>query len=125
MPNSRLPGPTIRRRGLILLLTVGLTFWLGVAIGGARHTVNPVQRKLWFSAQVCAGCHTFAALAIGGDRATQPSEGAAVGHWRSIDIGVHYTGVAGLLNLLIILDAIGRADGAGRKPKRQPAGAKS
>ena len=27
-----------------------------------------------------------------------------------IDVGVHYTGVAGLLNLLVILDAIGRAE---------------
>ncbi len=118
-----------RQRGLILLITVTITFWLGIAIGGARSTIDPVQRKLWFSAQLCAGGHTFAALAIGGDRTVPLDESDAVSipHWRSADIGIHYCGVAGLLNLLIILDAIARADGTDpkRRTKTQPSGAGS
>ena len=49
------------------------------------------------------------------------------GHWLPADVGVHYTGVAGLLNLLVILDAVARADrgGAARRQPQQPAAAAS
>lgn len=112
-----------RKRGVILLVTIAVTFWMGIAIGGAPGTVNPTERKLWFTAELCAGCHTFAALAIGGDRTAPRDDAAVIPHWRSTDIGIHYAGVAGLLNLLIILDAIARAEGDDpNKRQARPAG---
>ena len=51
------------------------------------------------------------------DRAGAPNP---VGHWLTTDIGVHYTGVAGLLTLLVILDAIGRADRPGPNGRGKP-----
>jgi hypothetical protein len=108
-----------RGRGLVLLVAITATFWSGVAIGGVRETVDPQKRKLWFTAQLCTGGQTIAALALHRslDRAGAPNP---AGHWLTTDIGVHYTGVAGLLNLLVILDAIGRADRPGPNGRGKP-----
>lgn len=113
-----------RTRGLILMVTITATFWSGVAIGGVAGTVNPDTRKLWFVAQLCTGGNTLAAASLTSRVMAKlpPSRSAPyLGHWSAVDIGVHYTGVAGLLNLLVILDAIARADapGTGRRNKRK------
>ena len=102
-----------RGRGIVLLATITVTFWTGVAIGGVRATVDPQERKLWFVAQIGTGGNTVVALAL--HRRVElhlpPTERSGpVAHWLSADVGVHYTGIAGLLNLLVILDAIVRAD---------------
>jgi len=111
-----------RGRGLVFFVTITATFWTGVAIGGVQNTVDPQKRKLWFVAQLFTGGNTVTAYALN-RRVSQSfvragSTGVA-GHWLSGDIGIHYTGVAGLLNLLVILDAVGRADPtAGRQRVR-------
>jgi TM2 domain-containing membrane protein YozV len=116
-----------RTRGLILLVTVTVTFWSGVAIGGVRSTVDPRERRLWFVAQICTGGNTMAAVMLRQriERTLSPEELAGPGgHWLPADVGVHYTGVAGLLNLLVILDVVARADRNGslrRHPQRVPA----
>ena len=43
-----------RVRGLIYLITITVTFWGGIAIGGVRDTVDPQARTTWFLAQTCA-----------------------------------------------------------------------
>jgi len=116
-----------RTRGIILLATITVTFWTGVAIGGVRNTVDPQEHRLWFTAQVCAGGHTLAAYAWH-QQVTPPRPHGAppsppTGHWSSADIGTHYTGVAGLLSILIIIDAVARAD-SGRKPPDRRGGRK-
>ena len=114
-----------RGRGLVFLVTISATFWSGVAIGGVRSTVDPQERKLWFMAQLCTGGNTLSAWALnqritlGHARAGEPTQQS---HWMQADVGVHYTGVAGLLNLLIILDAIARAEpSAALRRERRPA----
>ena len=110
-----------RGRGLIFLVAIMLTFWGGILIGGVRGTVDPTHRKLWFMAQLCTGSNTLLALAW--HHATSPADQASsnsttppyTGHWLGGEVGVHYTGVAGLLNLLVILDAILRADTVTRR----------
>lgn len=103
-----------RVRGMICLVTITVTFWTGVAIGGVQGTVDPRERTLWFMAQLCTGGNTLAAYGLHSFVEPRQSAGqrsaAALAHWLSSDVGVHYTGVAGLLNLLVILDALGRAD---------------
>ena len=96
-----------RGRGLIFLVTITTTFWAGIAIGGVRSTVDPSKRTLWFTAQACSGVNAFAAYAFHRSVATSKRP---LGPYLSSEPGVHYTGVAGLLNILVILDAIGRAD---------------
>ena len=117
-----------RIRGIICMATIVLTFWTGIAIGGVRGTVDPHERSLWFIAQLCTGANAGIAYVIRenissgdekADRAFVPPP------WVSSEIGVHYTGVAGLLNILVILDAMARAErnGAGKGlPKREPPG---
>jgi len=106
-----------RQRGLVLLIVIALTFWGGVAIGGIRGTVHPGQRPAWFVAQLCAGGHTLLAYGIhralpGGVSTLNPvtRDWPHAGHWGAVEIGVVYAAVAGLLNVLIILDALVRAD---------------
>ena len=102
-----------RARGLVLLVTITATFWTGVAIGSVQATVDPHERKLWFAAQLCTGANTLAAYALHNRVINDVREAAApavVPHWLSAEVGVHYTGVAGLLNLLVILDVLVRAD---------------
>jgi hypothetical protein len=108
-----------RGRGLVFLVTITATFWTGVAIGGVRGTVNPQERSLWFVAQLCTGINTAAAYGLNvaltpvntfQDKAAAPKY--VPPYWMSSEVGVHYTGVAGLLNLLVILDALARAEGS-------------
>lgn len=102
-----------RRRGLIFFVTISATFWTGVAVGGAGSTVYPEERKLWFAAQLFAGTETLVAYGLHSQvikNAPTYKGKPFLGHWASSEVGVHYTGVAGLLNLLVILDAIARAD---------------
>jgi hypothetical protein len=96
-----------RGRGLVFLVTITVTFWTGIAIGGVRNTVDPKERVLWFAAQLCTGGHALSAYAL--HEATKDPESSPGPHLSS-EVGVHYTGVAGLLNILVILDAIARAE---------------
>lgn len=106
-----------KKRGTILLIAITLTFWTGVAIGGVRGVIDHRVHKLWFAAQACTGGNTLTALGLHslvGFDAYDPRSPVPpyTGPWMSVDIGIHYAGVAGLLNLLVILDAIVRADPA-------------
>lgn len=97
-----------RTRGIVLLVVITVTFWTGVAIGGVQSTIKPTERRTWFLAQVCAGSHALAAYSWGRARAqSHPDERAG---FTEEDVAVIYTGVAGLLNILIILDALASAD---------------
>lgn len=107
-----------RRRGLIFLVTISATFWSGVAIGGVRGTVDPVSRRAWFMAELFNGGNTLAGLGFhrmlaASDNPHDPPPHP--GHWLAVEVGIHYAGVAGLLNLLVILDVIVRADPTARR----------
>lgn len=131
-----------RARAVTIMVALTLTFWCGVAIGGVKSTVDPVQNRLWFLAQICTGSHTIVA-AIWSSRLApvvykcpscdsllggKPHAGEVCGEcneavlslesathtrlafWPQSDIAIVYTGIAGLLNVLVILDAIARAE---------------
>lgn len=113
-----------RNRGLILLVTISLTFWSGVAIGGVGATVNPREQRLWFMAQSLTGGQALVAYTLSNREMAKSKVGNSVvlSHWLAADVGRHYSGVAGLLNLLVILDAIGRAEmprGSRRDPMEE------
>ena len=105
-----------RARAIVFFTAITLTFWGGVAIGGVRSTVDPDHRRMWFMAQVCAGGQSLVALAWAKRFNLEPdrySPYRAV--WPADDVAVVYTGVAGLLNLLVLLDALSRLDAAEAK----------
>ncbi len=103
-----------RSRAIILFVTIMMTYWTGVATGGVRYTVDPTGNTLWFVAQAGAGPQVLALFA-----ATARRDVPAV-PWPDSDIAVIYAGVAGLLNMLVILDAIGRASGIEPVPVEVP-----
>jgi len=101
-----------RHRAVILFTATTATFWAGVAVGGVRSTVTPKDNGLWIAAQLCMGPQALAALywgkSLAPKRKGEPDPYKAP--WPSSDIGVVYAGVAGLLNLLVILDALARVE---------------
>lgn len=111
-----------RAHALIAFVVITTTFWSGVAIGSVQGTVAPNARKLWFMAQICTGDNALAAVAlhyaVDADSYRSPKLNPKA-QWLSAEVGVHYTGVAGLLNLLLIIDAVVRADPSyrGSKPR--------
>lgn len=110
-----------RNRGIVILVTIAVTFWGGVAIGGVRTTVDPARKKLWFVAQISSGGHAIAAYLFGNQsrKGLSPQQ-LAHSRWNSAEVATVYTGVAGLLSVLAILDALVRAD-APRRRQDKPA----
>ena len=112
-------------RGAIFLAVITTTFWTGVAIGGVRSTVDPTRHRAWFVAELCTGGNTVAGLVLG-SRLPEPDPAKPspyLATWPADDVGIVYCGVAGLLNVLVILDAVARGGPvAGRKvrPRSPP-----
>ncbi len=101
-----------RGRGVILFAVIAGTFWGGVAIAGIRSTVQPRENGAWIAAQLCAGPQALAALHMSNRMKERPDEELHKAMWPAATIGVVYAGVAGLLNLLVIVDVLARAEGA-------------
>ncbi|MBN1488527.1 MAG: hypothetical protein JXA69_01300 [Phycisphaerae bacterium] len=99
-----------KARGIIILAVIAVTFWGGVAIGGVKTTIQPKERRAWFMAQMCTGAHAFAVLSLANRIPNKErwEYSEYVAYAPVDDIAVVYTGVAGLLNLLVILDVLGR-----------------
>lgn len=98
-----------RQRGLIILVTITVTFWGGVAIGGVRTTVDPQRQKLWFMAQICSGGNAIAAASWGEsarNEVNNDDSALAHSHWGSTEVALVYTGVAGLLNVLAVMNSL-------------------
>ena len=92
-----------RTRGIVFFVAITLAYWIGVAIGGAKSTVNYEANWAWFYfAEIFAGGYTLIALLI----AKLPS--ALPSYAKTLDLATIYTGVAGLLSFLVILDALAR-----------------
>jgi TM2 domain-containing membrane protein YozV len=106
-----------RARAVILFVTIGLTFWGGIALGGVKSTVDVQENQLWFIPQSFAGGHAIAAVAwsealpsMGPNQKNPPMDVLRrYRYWPDVDLGQVYTGVAGLLNLLCVLDVLARA----------------
>lgn len=109
-----------RARGVILCIVTSITFWAGVAVGGVRTTVAPTENGAWIAAQLCIGPQALVALAWGNQYRQRPDEKAFRAPWPASNISVVYAGIAGLLNLLIILDVVARSE-TGDAPTAEPA----
>jgi len=117
-----------KTRGIIFLVVITLTFCTGAAIGGVK-TISPTRvtykadririddekievRSWWFFGQILNGGYALTACAVG--KYSDPTNVDGVPRylaWPSGDVGSVYSGIAGLLNLLIIIDVLARAEG--------------
>jgi hypothetical protein len=125
-------------RGLVVGVTVILLFVGGLLIGGVRAVEAPpwenrripisfrgLAQQPWFAAQILTGPIGLGA-AVASNWASKPADGGGdaygpprgeVSHGRLNEIAVLYTAVAGLLNLMAMIDAAHRA------AQPEPAGA--
>ena len=116
-----------RARGLVVGVFILLLFAGGLLIGG-MHVVDaptglapPVLfQKPWFIGQIMAGPVTLAANYVANHWTMVYENGAKVvgvpmSHARVYEIGVLYTAVAGMLNLMAIIDASYRASNEGAR----------
>lgn len=101
-----------RTRGIIFFVTITITYWIGIFIGGALSTVNFRTNTAWFFGEAFAGGYTILALILGSLPGAQPS------YSKTLDLATIYTGVAGLLNIFVILDILTRA-GLAAEPKEE------
>jgi hypothetical protein len=87
-----------RRRAGVIFVTVLLTFLIGLYVGSIG-VIDPVGAKPWYAAQIMNSPVVFllGRISAGGD---YPVYG------RPNEIGQIYTSIAGLLNLLCIVNAI-------------------
>jgi len=90
-----------RNRALVVFLTITATFLIGLYVGSIG-VVDPVQARYWYAAQVMT---SPAVILIG--QITRHGQFPVYG--RPYEIGQIYTSIAGLLNLLCIINATYRA----------------
>ena len=91
-----------RERGIYIFVGVGSLFLLGIMLGSI-FMIDPSYSRPWFCAQILVGGPTLIATLAAG-----LGSGIADIYGRGVDLGQVYTGVAGLLNLMCILDALVR-----------------
>jgi hypothetical protein len=117
-----------RVRGIIVGVTIFALFLAGIVVGGIRimdppgwnsddqqqsiistfvdSPVGQLSDKPWYVGQILCGPVTVAASAVSIHLA---EGGVPSSHSRSWEIGALYTAVAGMLNLLVIIDSAYRA----------------
>jgi len=87
-----------KRRGVVIFVALVLTFIVGVYVGSVG-VVDPVHARPWYVAQIM---NTPLVMLLGRIGAT--GEYRVFG--RANEIGQIYTSIAGLLNLLCIVNAV-------------------
>ena len=87
-----------KKHAIIIFVTIALTFAAGLYIGSIG-VINPVGAKPWYVAQIM---NSPAVAALG--RITASGDYPVYG--RPSEIGQIYTSIAGLLNLLCIVNAV-------------------
>jgi hypothetical protein len=87
-----------KKHAIIIFVTIALTFAMGLYIGSIG-VINPVGAKPWYVAQIM---NSPAVAVIG--QLTRTGDYPVYG--RPNEIGQIYTSIAGLLNLLCIVNAV-------------------
>jgi hypothetical protein len=87
-----------RKRAAIVCVTIFVTFFLGLYVGSVG-VIDPVEAKLWYALQIMFS----PAVALLGYIA---AGGGFTVYGRCGEIGQIYTSIAGLLNLLCIVNSV-------------------
>ncbi|MHC4390011.1 MAG: DUF6677 family protein [Planctomycetota bacterium] len=94
------------RRGIEYFCAVTFTFAIGLAITKGA-CVSYDQHQFAFYFQVLTGIPAFVGLMVDGTRGGMPHDSIVA----VLDLGMLFTMIAGILNLLIAFDAFDRARG--------------
>jgi hypothetical protein len=142
-PSNSFPPPLVALAGWLIpgagywligqrvrAITVGVTilvlFTLGILIAGMRvvqapdmsgpgSTLQRVLQRPWFIGQVLSGPVGLISAYISEQLSQSPTYRAVEAKARLAEIGTLYTAVAGMLNLLTIIDASHRASSEARR----------
>lgn len=87
-----------RRRAIIICVTVIVMFLMGLYVGSVG-VIDPIKAKPWYAAQLMISPAVFWLGRLG-------ASGAYPVYGRPGEIGQIYTSIAGLLNLLCIVNAV-------------------
>ena len=112
------------RRGAVIFVTIGALFWSGVMVGGVL-TVDQHNARWWLAAQLLTGSHGLVGFHRQrevyrglerelGELPPSPIEldarlqekGIALNDNPGDNIARAYTGIAGMLNLLCVIDVL-------------------
>lgn len=104
-------------RGLayVFFIAITLPFWAGVAFGGAKTSFDPIGNRWLFVAEMCVSSYATIGWLLSMSIGTVPPERMTefVSYYPGADVAQTYLATAGLLNLLVILDAMTRAQTGG------------
>jgi len=105
-----------RKFALVFFLAISFPYLTGVAIGGVKTSVNASANKWLFLAELGVGGYTTGFSML--NRSIGPVKEADalkyISYYPASDVAQIYLAVAGLLNLLAILDALARAQTGGQ-----------
>lgn len=105
------------QRGLGIVCFVAITFpyFTGLAFGGVKDSVNPYTNKWLFLAEIGVGGYTLAGFVASQsvesylEKNPSANEAAFMAPFPESDVAQIYLAAAGLLNILVVLDAVSRA----------------
>lgn len=105
-----------RGLGIVFFAAISFAYWTGIAVGGVKNTVNYQYNPWLFLAEMGAGGYTLPCALLGKSLPTKPANEFSeyVSYPPNSDIAQIYLAVAGLLNVLAILDALARAQTGGQ-----------
>ena len=94
-----------RKRGIIIFVTVTLTFLAGLYVGSIA-VIDRVGAKPWYAAQIMTSPVVGLVANVTETSVTEAGERRYVSYGRCHDVGQIYTSIAGMLNLLCIISAV-------------------
>jgi hypothetical protein len=99
-----------RAFGLVYFLAISFPYLAGVLIGGVKYSVNPQENPWLFLAEIGVGSYTvlFTLLSY-----SLPAKVEYLSYYPETDVAQIYLAVAGLLNVLAVLDALARSQTGG------------
>lgn len=101
--------------GWVYCIAISFCYWAGMLIGGVKGSVDPKGNAWLFAAELGVGGYTGVCLLISSSIKTPgPKEPSPyMSYYPEADVAQIFLAVAGLLNVLAILDAMTRAQTGG------------
>lgn len=104
-------------RGLawVFFVAITLPFVIGAAFGGVKSSFDPIGNRWLFLAELCVGSYTAIGWLLSMSLGAIPPERVSeyVSYYPGADIAMTYLATAGLMNVLVIFDAMTRAQTGG------------
>jgi len=104
-----------KRLATTFFLAISLPFLGGLLMGGIKTCIDPKGNSWLFAAEICVGGYTLAGVGASAAMGTIPEDKLTqfYSFYPTADVAQIYLSVAGLLNILAILDVLMRAQTGG------------